>query len=50
MFKESAVRGFKKGINTTWELAKIVVPVYFFVTFLKYTPMLKKYLQFLNQL
>lgn len=42
MFKESAVRGFKKGINTTWELAKIVVPVYFFVTFLKYTPMLEK--------
>ncbi len=41
MYKESAVRGLKKGLNTTWELAKIVIPVYFFVTFLKYTPMLE---------
>ncbi len=42
MYKESAVRGFKKGLSTTWELAKIVVPVYFFVTFLKYTTILGK--------
>lgn len=33
-------RGFKSGISITWELAKIVIPVYFTVTFLKYTPFL----------
>lgn len=40
MYKESLLRGLNKGIRTTWELTKIVVPVYFFVTFLKYTPVL----------
>lgn len=40
MYKESLKGGFTKGISTTWELTKIVVPVYFFVTFLKYTPIL----------
>lgn len=34
-------RGFVKGISVTWELTKIVVPVYVLVTFLKYTPALK---------
>ncbi len=40
MYRDSIVKGFKKGLNTTWELVKIVIPVYFFVTFLKYTPIL----------
>lgn len=31
-------QGFLKGIGTTWELTKVVVPVYIAVTFLKYTP------------
>ncbi len=33
-------RGLNKGLMTTWELTKIVVPVYIFVTFLSYTPVL----------
>ncbi|HSH36289.1 nucleoside recognition domain-containing protein [Schnuerera sp.] len=40
MYKESIINGFKKGIMTIWKLTKIVVPVYFFVTFLGYTPIL----------
>lgn len=31
-------RGFGKGVSVTWVLAKVVVPVYVLVTFLKYTP------------
>lgn len=38
--KESVKIGFKKGLLTLWKLTKIVVPVYFFVTFLKMTPIL----------
>ncbi|WP_333657610.1 nucleoside recognition domain-containing protein [Tissierella praeacuta] len=37
---DSTIRGFKKGMNTLWRLTKIVVPVYFFVTFLRMTPIL----------
>lgn len=33
-------RGVVKGLTVTLELAKIVVPVYILVTFLKYTPVL----------
>lgn len=40
MYIDSAKRGFKKGLTTLWNLTKIVVPVYFFVTFLKMTPIL----------
>lgn len=29
-------RGLHKELFTTWELAKVVVPVYILVTFLKY--------------
>lgn len=38
---ETVKRGFIKGVSVTWELTKIVVPVYVLVTFLKYTPALK---------
>lgn len=38
--KKSFKVGLHKGLMTLWELAKIVVPVYFFVTFLKMTPIL----------
>ncbi|WP_245592049.1 nucleoside recognition domain-containing protein [Clostridiisalibacter paucivorans] len=34
---DTLLTGFKTGTNTTWILAKIVVPVYFFITFLKHT-------------
>lgn len=40
MYIESIKRGFKKGLLTLWRLAKIVVPVYFLITFLKMTPIL----------
>ncbi len=40
MYKGSAINGFKKGITTLWNLSKIVVPVYFLVTFLTYTGIL----------
>ncbi len=33
-------RGLGKGLSVTWELTKVVVPVYVLVTFLKYTPVL----------
>lgn len=29
-----------KGIRTTWELTRIIVPIYFIITFLKYTPVI----------
>jgi len=34
------IRGCRKGIDLTLDLAKTIVPVYIFVTFLKYTPVL----------
>lgn len=33
-------RGFLVGLGTTWELTKIVLPIYFIVTFLKFTPIM----------
>lgn len=38
--KKSIKIGFKKGLVTLWRLTKVIVPVYFFVTFLKMTPIL----------
>ena len=35
MILDSCKRGFKKGLITLWKLTKIIVPVYFFVTFLE---------------
>ena len=40
MFIQSAKTGIKKGIETTWMLAKIIIPVYFCVTILKHTPVI----------
>ena len=40
MYINSAKNGFMRGLTTLWSLTKIVVPVYFFVTFLKMTPIL----------
>jgi len=40
MFVKSVIDGTKKGLETTWMLAKIIVPVFFVVTFLQYTPIL----------
>lgn len=33
-------RGFLVGLRTTWELTKIVLPIYIIVTFLKFTPVM----------
>lgn len=33
-------RGTKNGLNTVMELAKVIIPVYFIVTILKYTQIL----------
>ncbi|MCG0275373.1 MAG: nucleoside recognition protein [Thermosediminibacteraceae bacterium] len=33
-------RGLISGLDVTWQLAKIMVPVYFIVTFLKHTPII----------
>lgn len=38
MFAAAVKRGFIKGISVTLVLAKIVVPVYVLITFLKHTP------------
>jgi len=35
---DTVKRGFIAGANITWELCKILVPIYFIVTLLKYTP------------
>lgn len=32
--------GFKKGVDTTIKVGKILIPVYFIVTFIKYTPII----------
>jgi spore maturation protein SpmB len=33
--------GFKKGVSITWKLAKILIPIYIFVTFLQHTPIIE---------
>ncbi|MBZ4663200.1 MAG: nucleoside recognition protein [Caloramator sp.] len=38
--KAGTVRGAKKGIETTFKIGKILVPIYFIVTFIKYTPII----------
>ncbi|WP_422447182.1 nucleoside recognition domain-containing protein [Thermoanaerobacterium sp. DL9XJH110] len=35
-------RGILAGIDVTWQLARIIIPIYFIVTFLKHTPLLDK--------
>lgn len=38
--RSTIVRGLRSGLSITWELSKVVIPVYFIITFLKYTPVL----------
>lgn len=40
-YKQTIINGLKGGLNTTWVLAKIMVPVYFAVTILKHTSLLE---------
>ncbi|KAB3536095.1 nucleoside recognition protein [Alkaliphilus pronyensis] len=40
MLINSIKEGIKKGVETTWMLAKVIVPVYFIITFLQYTPLI----------
>ncbi|KAB3526344.1 nucleoside recognition domain-containing protein [Alkaliphilus serpentinus] len=37
MLINSIKTGFKKGLETTWMLGKIIIPVYFIITILKHT-------------
>ena len=39
-YGQIAVDGFFRGLESFWLLAKIMLPVYFIVTFLKFTPVL----------
>jgi len=39
-FKQTFITGLKNGLKTTWLLAKIMIPVYIFVTILEYTHIL----------
>ncbi|AOY76232.1 nucleoside recognition domain-containing protein [Clostridium formicaceticum] len=41
MFVNAIKTGCKKGIETTWMLAKVIIPVYFVVTFLQHTPVIE---------
>ncbi|MBO8158760.1 nucleoside recognition domain-containing protein [Thermosyntropha sp.] len=41
-------RGFNNGIKTTYELAKIVIPVYFIITFLTHTSLLEGISRFMS--
>ncbi|TYP49768.1 nucleoside recognition domain-containing protein [Thermosediminibacter litoriperuensis] len=34
-------RGLQSGLEVTWQLARILIPVYFIVTFFKHTPILE---------
>lgn len=43
-------KGFLKGWSTFFDLAKILVPVYFFVTFLKYTGVIRIVADFFSPL
>lgn len=36
--KKVVKQGFMDGVHTTWELAKVIVPVFFLITFLQHTP------------
>lgn len=38
--KITFLNGLKSGLNTTWLLSKIIIPVYFIVTLFKYTGIL----------
>ncbi|HHW01771.1 MAG TPA: nucleoside recognition protein [Thermoanaerobacterales bacterium] len=37
---ETIKRGLLAGIDVTWQLSRIIIPIYFIVTFLKHTPVL----------
>ena len=38
--EKSPQAGIKKGLDTTWQLSKLIVPIYFLVTVLKHTPLM----------
>lgn len=40
MLLHSIKVGFKKGLETSWFLTKIIIPVYVIVSLLKYTPVM----------
>ena len=40
MLKKSIQEGVKKGIETTWMLGKVMVPVYFVIAFLQRPPVI----------
>jgi hypothetical protein len=38
--KKAVATGLQDGLDTTWKLAKLIIPIYFFITILKSTPFL----------
>ncbi len=46
--KETWINGTRKGLSTTWELAKVVFPITFIVGILKYTPLIETLSKFLE--
>src|SRR5690625_154954 len=40
MWAQAIRAGFYKGLRTTWELTRIIVPVYVFVAFIVQTPLM----------
>lgn len=38
--KTAFVKGLREGLETTWRLAKLILPIYFAVTILQHTPLL----------
>lgn len=40
IYKEILLKGLRSGLEVTWMLAKVIVPVYFAVTFLEATPVI----------
>jgi len=39
-YRDVLVKGLKNGVNTTWMLAKVIIPVYLIVTVLNATPVI----------
>lgn len=37
-YNDVLIKGLKNGLNVTWMLTKVLVPVYFIITFLNVTP------------
>lgn len=50
MMIEALKRGFNNGLATTYQLARVVIPVYFIITFLSHTSLLHLISDFMSPL